>query len=76
MNALLNRTRSTLALGAVVMSVAAGTLASAPAASACPIDVGQTSCVGSQTQSTLQFGSSITKQKHVKQHAASARHQS
>ena len=74
MTALLNRTRSSLALGAVLVSVAAGTLVSAPAATACPIDVGQTSCIGSQTQSTLQFGNSITRQKHMKHHAASERH--
>ena len=73
MNALLNRTRGTLAVGIAVMSVAAGGLASAPAATACPIDVDQTSCIGTKTQAPLQIAT--VKQTHANHHhKASIRH--
>ena len=76
MNGLLNRTRSTLALGVVVTSFAAGALASAPTATACPIDVDQTTCVGTKTQAPLHFWTSIAKQKHAQHHAARIRRSS
>ena len=68
MNALLNRTRISLALGISVLAVAAGGLASAPTAKACAIDVDQTTCVGTKTQAPLQIVTTTAKQKHVTQH--------
>lgn len=64
MNALLKRTRSTVAIGIAVLSVAAVSLARAPTAAACPVDIDRTVCVGTVH---LQIASTA-KQTHAKHH--------
>jgi hypothetical protein len=71
MNTMLNRTRSSLALGVAMVVVATGALAGAPTASACPIDTDGT-CLAQKY--TLSIPTPTAKQKHVKQHKAVLRH--
>ena len=71
MNALFNRSRSTLALGVAVVSLAAASLATAPAATACPVEIDRTACVGTVQ---LQIASTTVKQTHAKHHKAPIRH--
>jgi len=65
MNAMLNRTRSTLALGIGVVSVAAGSLVSVPTAAACPINADGT-CL--TTRYNAQIPTPTAKPQHAKHH--------
>lgn len=71
MNALVSRTRSGIALGIAVVSIAAVSLAGAPAAVACPIDADGT-CLSTWT--AKHTSSTPTKAKTAKHKKAPARH--
>ena len=70
MNRMLDRTRSTLALGVAVVCVAAGSLAGAPTAAACPIDSDGNCLV---TRPALRTSDATVKPKHAKSKKAPIR---